>query len=97
MPRRIEFTRRLALPSTNFGRGCGFAVVDWWLRGCLARPIFDSARIQQRIKTKRLIRSRRPRFTFIAPPVAVGTALAGGPPHRSVRAALPHTALTSGA
>src|SRR5262249_18782919 len=28
--------------------------------------------------------------------VAVGTALAGGPPHRSVRAALPHTALTSG-
>ena len=28
--------------------------------------------------------------------VAVGTALAGGPPHRSVREALPHTALTSG-
>ena len=28
--------------------------------------------------------------------VAVGTALAGGPPHRSVRAELPHTALTSG-
>jgi hypothetical protein len=29
-------------------------------------------------------------------PVAVGTALASGPPHRSVRAALPHTALTLG-
>ena len=29
--------------------------------------------------------------------VAVGTALAGGPPRRSVRAELPHTALTSGA
>jgi hypothetical protein len=28
--------------------------------------------------------------------VAVGTALASGPPHRSVREALPHTALTSG-
>src|SRR6266481_7453407 len=28
--------------------------------------------------------------------VAVGTALAGGPPHRSVREGLPHTALTSG-
>ena len=28
--------------------------------------------------------------------VAVGTALSGGPPHRSVLAALPHTALTSG-
>jgi hypothetical protein len=28
--------------------------------------------------------------------VAVGTALAGGPPHRSVREALFHTALTSG-
>jgi hypothetical protein len=28
--------------------------------------------------------------------VAVGTALTGGPPHRSVREALPHTALTSG-
>src|SRR3954447_1724548 len=28
--------------------------------------------------------------------VAVGTALAGGPPRRSVRAELPHTALTSG-
>jgi ribosomal protein L37AE/L43A len=28
--------------------------------------------------------------------VAVGTALSGGPPHRSVRAALPHTALTEG-
>jgi hypothetical protein len=29
--------------------------------------------------------------------VAVGTALSGGPPRRSVRAELPHTALTSGA
>ena len=29
--------------------------------------------------------------------VAVGAALSGGPPHRSVRAELPHTALTSGA
>src|SRR5215471_13432138 len=28
--------------------------------------------------------------------VAVGTALASGPPHRSVREELPHTALTSG-
>src|SRR5262245_43972988 len=28
--------------------------------------------------------------------VAVGTALSGGPPRRSVRAELPHTALTSG-
>ena len=28
--------------------------------------------------------------------VAVGTALASGPPHRSVREGLPHTALTSG-
>ena len=28
--------------------------------------------------------------------IAVGTALAGGPPHRSVRAELPHTAPTSG-
>jgi hypothetical protein len=28
--------------------------------------------------------------------VAVGTALAGGPPHGSVREELPHTALTSG-
>ena len=28
--------------------------------------------------------------------VAVGTALASGPPHGSVREALPHTALTSG-
>jgi uncharacterized protein YdhG (YjbR/CyaY superfamily) len=28
--------------------------------------------------------------------VAVGTGLAAGPPHRSVRAELPHTALTSG-
>src|SRR5438445_10795015 len=28
--------------------------------------------------------------------VAVGTALTGGPPHRSVREGLPHTALTSG-
>jgi hypothetical protein len=27
-------------------------------------------------------------------PVAVGTAIAARPPHRSVRAALPHTALT---
>src|SRR6266496_4319958 len=31
-----------------------------------------------------------------APSVAVGTALASGPPHRSVREGLPHTALTSG-
>jgi len=30
------------------------------------------------------------------PSVAVGTALASGPPHRSVREGLPHTALTSG-
>src|SRR5215475_1373164 len=30
------------------------------------------------------------------PSVAVGTALASGPPHRSVREELPHTALTSG-
>jgi hypothetical protein len=29
--------------------------------------------------------------------VAVGTGLAAGPPHRSIQAALPHTALTSGA
>ena len=28
--------------------------------------------------------------------IAVGTALASGPPHRSVREGLPHTALTSG-
>src|SRR5215510_15480134 len=28
--------------------------------------------------------------------VAIGTALASGPPHRSVREELPHTALTSG-
>jgi ubiquinone/menaquinone biosynthesis C-methylase UbiE len=28
--------------------------------------------------------------------VAVGTSIAGGPPHRSVRAAFPHTAPTSG-
>src|SRR5881397_217746 len=28
--------------------------------------------------------------------VAVGTALASGPPHKSVREELPHTALTSG-
>src|SRR5262249_26516245 len=34
------------------------------------------------------------RFAFIS--VAVGTALASGPPHRSVREELPHTALTSG-
>jgi len=36
--------------------------------------------------------------TFYGPKwsVAVGTALAGGPPHRSVREALPHTAITSG-
>src|SRR5215813_294706 len=33
-------------------------------------------------------------FAFIS--VAVGTALASGPPHRSVREGLPHTALTSG-
>jgi hypothetical protein len=30
------------------------------------------------------------------PSVAVGTALASGPPHRSVREGLPHTAPTSG-
>src|SRR5262249_45147506 len=35
--------------------------------------------------------SRRPFFS-----VAVGTALASGPPHGSVREGLPHTALTSG-
>ena len=29
-------------------------------------------------------------------PIAVGTALAGGPPHRSERAELPHSAPTSG-
>src|SRR5262249_50971049 len=34
------------------------------------------------------------RFAFIS--VAVGTGLASGPPHRSVREGLPHTALTSG-
>src|SRR5262249_24542110 len=36
------------------------------------------------------------RFSHYAPSVAVGTALASGPPHRSVREELPHTALTSG-
>src|SRR6266545_5179057 len=30
------------------------------------------------------------------PPVAVGTPITGRPPHRSVRAAFPHTAPTSG-
>ena len=34
--------------------------------------------------------------TFFLPSVAVGTALASGPPHRSVREELPHTALASG-
>src|SRR5437867_13215801 len=34
-------------------------------------------------------------FGFL-PLVAVGTALASGPPHKSVREELPHTALTSG-
>jgi len=40
-------------------------------------------------------RSAKPRLP--PPLVAVGTALAGGPPRGSVRAALPHTALISGA
>src|SRR5262249_39820776 len=35
-------------------------------------------------------------FCHCAFSVAVGTALASGPPHRSVREELPHTALTSG-
>ena len=33
-------------------------------------------------------------FQEVPLPVAVGTAIAGRPPHRSVRAELPHTALT---
>ena len=47
--------------------------------------------------------SRRVSFEFMAEllvvageGVAVGTALTGGPPHGSVRAELPHTALTLG-
>jgi hypothetical protein len=39
---------------------------------------------------------RRASYKIHDSAVAVGTALAGGPPHRSVRAALPHTAPTSG-
>jgi hypothetical protein len=52
------------------------------------------------------LRLERVRFTLrkesasdgvpLAVPVAVGTALTGRPPHRSERAALPHSALASG-
>src|SRR5215510_9602893 len=44
-------------------------------------------------KHVRLFRSSRGGLTSL---VAVGTALASGPPHGSVREGLPHTALTSG-
>ena len=53
-----------------------------------------SAPLRTHRNSANLRRSHRPAQPASA--VAVGTALAGGPPHRSVRAALPHTAPTSG-
>jgi hypothetical protein len=62
-----------------------------WLIADLDRPQEGLLKVSQQAMID-LQKSLTP-----AQPVAVGTALAGGPPRRSVRAELPHTALTSGA
>src|SRR5215467_7570597 len=49
---------------------------------------------RRKFQVDRDLESRRMNPVFIR--VAVGTALASGPPHGSVREELPHTALTSG-
>ena len=46
--------------------------------------------------SRELLREELPADTFGSPAVAVGTALAGGPPRRSQRAELPHWAPTMG-
>ena len=43
------------------------------------------------------LREDSPKWSVSRGLIAVGTALAGGPPHRSERAELPHSAPTSGA
>src|SRR5215472_15322254 len=49
---------------------------------------------RRKFQVDRDLESRRMNPVFIR--VAVGTALASGPPHGSVREGFPHTALTSG-
>ena len=90
-----------AAPRVDRGGGAGLGRTAAALAPLAASAQATSGRSAVIISRMRRVRNLRNSTGNCLEPVArsrvaVGTTLAGGPPHRSVRAALPHTAPTSG-